>query len=62
MGMRQNYLQNRNSNTQGINKLKKKTKKKTGILSKILQFSRQQQIQRIKLFKYYTEKDKSQFR
>ena len=32
-----------------------KQMKKTGILSKILQFSRQQQIQRIKLFKYYTE-------
>ena len=28
------------------------------ILSKILRFSRQQQIQKIQLFKYYTEKDK----
>ena len=34
----------------------KQTKKKW-ILSKILQFSWQEQIQKIKLFKYYTEKD-----
>ena len=32
------------------------------ILSKTMQFSRQQQIQSLKLFKYYTEKDKTKFR
>ena len=31
---------------------------KTQILSKILWFSWQEQIQKIKIFKYYTEKDK----
>ena len=36
--------------------------KKTRILSKILQFSRQQHIQRIKLSKYFIEKDKTKFR
>ena len=38
-----------------------KQMKKTRILSKILQFSWQEQIQKIKLFKYYTEKDKKLF-
>ena len=37
----------------------KQTKKKTQILSEIFQFSWQEQIQKIKLFKYYTEKDKN---
>ena len=44
-----------------MTKRKKKTKKKTRILrilSKTLQFSRQQQVQKIKLFEYYTEKEK----
>ena len=36
-----------------------KQMKKTQILSKILQFSRQHQIQKIKLFKYYIEKGKN---
>ena len=34
-----------------------KQTKKTQILSKILRFSWQEQIQKIKLFKYYTGKD-----
>ena len=33
-------------------------RKKMWILSKILWFSRQQQLQKIQLFKYYTEKNK----
>ena len=51
-------FKNRNSKTKELNKQKKKKKKKTQILNKIMQFSRQQQIQKIKQFKYYTEKDK----
>ena len=35
-----------------------KQKKKTQILSKILRFSWREQIQKMKIFKYYTEKDK----
>ena len=53
MGMWQNYFWNRNSNTKEINR-----RKKTQILSKILRVSWQEQIQKIKIFKYYTEKDK----
>ena len=34
------------------------TNEKTRILNKILRFSWQEQIQKIKLFNYYTEKDK----
>ena len=37
---------------------RKQTKKEMQILSKILPFSWQEQIQKIRLFKYYTEKDK----
>ena len=37
----------------------KKKKKKTRILSEISQFSWQEQFQKIKLFKYYTERDKN---
>ena len=37
----------------------KQKKRKTRILSKILRFSVQEQIQKINLFKYYTEKDKN---
>ena len=40
---------------------RKYSNNKTQILSKILQFSWQEQIQKIKLFKYYTEKDKNKF-
>ena len=40
---------------------KKQTNETMRIFRKILQFSRQQEIQRIKLFKYYTEKDKWKF-
>ena len=39
----------------------KQTKKKTRILSKILQVSWQKQIQKIKIFKNYTERDKKIF-
>ena len=42
----------------GIPAQRKKTNEKTQILSKILRFSWQEQIQKIKIFKYYTEKDK----
>ena len=44
----------------GNKRTKKKIikKKQTRILSKILRFSMQEQIQKIKLFKYYTEKSK----
>ena len=38
-----------------------KQTKKTLILSKILQFSWQEQIQKMKIFKYYTEKDKKKY-
>ena len=38
-------------------KKKKKKKKKTRILSKVLRFSWQEQIQKIKLFNYHIEKD-----
>ena len=38
--------------------IKQTKKKKTRILSKILRVSWQEQIQKIKIFKYYTEKDK----
>ena len=36
----------------------KSTNENMRILSKILWFSKQEQVQKIKLFKYYTEKDK----
>ena len=42
----------------GIPTQRKLTNKKTQILSKILWFSWQEQIQKIKLLEYYTEKDK----
>ena len=58
MVMWQKYFWNRSSNTKEINKRKKKKKKNPRILSKILLFSRQQQVQKIKLFKYYTDMDK----
>ena len=45
----------------GIPTQRKLTNNKTWIPSKILRFSRQQQIQNITLFKYYTEKDKNKF-
>ena len=38
-----------------------KLMKKPQMLSKILRFSWQEQIQKIKIFKYYTEKDKKIF-
>ena len=43
-GMSQNYFQNRNSNAKEMNK-----RKKTQILSKILRFSWQERIQKIKI-------------
>ena len=42
----------------GIPTQRKLTNEKTGIFSKILRFSWQEQIQKIKIFKYYTKKDK----
>ena len=53
MGMWQNYFRI------GIPKQMKYSNDKTWILSKILRFSWQQRTQNIKLFKYYTEKDKN---
>ena len=47
-----NYFWNWNSNTEEINKRKKRL-----ILSKLLRFSRQEWIQKIKLFVCYTEND-----
>ena len=38
-----------------------KQNEKTQILSKILRLSWQEQIQKIKIFQYYTEKDKKKF-
>ena len=52
MRMSQNYFKNRNSNTKEI------SIGKTQILSKTLRFSRQQQIQLVKLFKFYIERTK----
>ena len=43
----------------GILLQKKNTNEKTQILIEILHFSWQEQIQKIKLFKYYTEKGKN---
>ena len=43
------------------NKQLKKKKKKREFLANSCSFSRQQQIQNIKLFKYYTKKDKTKF-
>ena len=42
----------------GIPLQRKYTNEKTWILSKIFRFSWQEQIQKIKSFKYYAEKDK----
>ena len=56
MGMSQNFY-DRNSNIKEINKRKIANSQQNfaGF------FFRQQQIQNIKLFKYYTEKDKTKF-
>ena len=43
----------------GIPTQRKYTIEKTRILSKILRYSWQEHIQKIKLFNYYTEKDKN---
>ena len=43
----------------GIPTQRKQTNEKPQILSKILRFSWQEQIQKMKLFNYYTEKDKN---
>ena len=43
----------------GIPTQKKYTNERGRILSKLLRFSRQEWIQKIKLFKCYTEKDKT---
>ena len=45
----------------GISTQRKLTNEKGRILSKILRFSQQEQIQKIKLFKCYTEKDKKKY-
>ena len=53
MGMWQNYFLESDSNTKEID-----SRKKTRILSQTLLFSRHQEIQKIKLFKYFIEKEK----
>ena len=45
----------------GIPTQRNKQAKKMQILSRILQFSWQERIQKMKLFKYYTDKDKHKF-
>ena len=46
----------------GMSTQRKLTNEKTRILSKILRFSWQEQIQKIKLFKYYTKRKKNYIR